>query len=82
MEPIELIELTAGAFRLRPWRPDDVDAVRRAFRTRTCGCGTAAESSPGRTRWSSSRYGDGVKHDELLWARLADDPAPELSSRS
>ncbi|MDK3255056.1 GNAT family N-acetyltransferase [Blastococcus capsensis] len=24
----------------------------------------------------SYRYGDGVKHDELLWARLADDPAP------
>ena len=22
----------------------------------------------------SYRYGDGVKHDELLWARLADDP--------
>jgi RimJ/RimL family protein N-acetyltransferase len=29
----------------------------------------------------SFRYGDGVKHDELLWARLADDPAPELGSR-
>ena len=26
----------------------------------------------------SYRYGDGVKHDELLWARLADDPAPLL----
>jgi RimJ/RimL family protein N-acetyltransferase len=26
----------------------------------------------------SYRYGDGVKHDELLWARLADDPAPEV----
>jgi RimJ/RimL family protein N-acetyltransferase len=26
----------------------------------------------------SFRYGDGVKHDELLWARLADDPAPSL----
>lgn len=24
----------------------------------------------------SYRYGDGVKHDELLWARLADDPEP------
>jgi RimJ/RimL family protein N-acetyltransferase len=24
----------------------------------------------------SFRYGDGVKHDEFLWARLADDPAP------
>jgi RimJ/RimL family protein N-acetyltransferase len=30
----------------------------------------------------SYRYGDGRKHDELLWARLADDPAPDLSSRS
>jgi RimJ/RimL family protein N-acetyltransferase len=30
----------------------------------------------------SYRYGDGLKHDELLWARLSDDPAPELSSRS
>ena len=30
----------------------------------------------------SYRYGDGVKHDELLWARLSDDPAPELSIRS
>jgi RimJ/RimL family protein N-acetyltransferase len=24
----------------------------------------------------SHRYGDGVKHDELLWSRLSDDPAP------
>jgi RimJ/RimL family protein N-acetyltransferase len=30
----------------------------------------------------SYRYGDGVKRDELLWSRLSDDPAPELSSRS
>jgi RimJ/RimL family protein N-acetyltransferase len=30
----------------------------------------------------SYRYGDGVKHDELLWARLAGDPAPSLSIRS
>jgi RimJ/RimL family protein N-acetyltransferase len=29
----------------------------------------------------SYRYGDGRKHDELLWARLADDPAPEISIR-
>ncbi len=28
----------------------------------------------------SYRYGDGVKHDELLWARLSDDPPPALSS--
>ena len=30
----------------------------------------------------SFRYGDGVKRDELLWARLSDDPRPDLSSRS
>ena len=30
----------------------------------------------------SYRYGDGVKRDELIWSRLSDDPAPELSSRS
>ena len=30
----------------------------------------------------SFRYGDGVKHDELLWARLADDPPPVVSTRS
>ena len=26
----------------------------------------------------SYRYGDGVKHDELLWSRLSDDPPPAL----
>jgi RimJ/RimL family protein N-acetyltransferase len=30
----------------------------------------------------SFRYGDGVKHDELLWARLAHDEVPALSTRS
>jgi RimJ/RimL family protein N-acetyltransferase len=30
----------------------------------------------------SYRYGDGLRHDELIWSRLADDPAPDLSSRS
>jgi len=28
----------------------------------------------------SFRYGDGVKHDELLWARLSDDPPPDVST--
>ena len=28
----------------------------------------------------SFRYGDGVKHDELLWARLADDDVPALTA--
>jgi RimJ/RimL family protein N-acetyltransferase len=27
----------------------------------------------------SYRYGDGVKHDELLWGRLAHDPPPSLA---
>ena len=30
----------------------------------------------------SHRYGDGVRHDELLWSRLSDDPPVEVSSRS
>jgi len=30
----------------------------------------------------SHRYGDGRKHDELLWARLSDDPDPRGSSGS
>jgi hypothetical protein len=29
----------------------------------------------------SFRYGDGVKHDELLWARLAEDDVPSVSAR-
>jgi RimJ/RimL family protein N-acetyltransferase len=28
----------------------------------------------------SYRYPDGVRHDELLWSRLADDPPPALGS--
>jgi RimJ/RimL family protein N-acetyltransferase len=186
-EPIEPVELTAGAFRLRPWRVDDVDAVWRAFQdpdlrlwngggvvTRedalalvgrrldwtsgthaswvavddaglllgsvslhtidrqqndaqigywtapeARGRGVASLATDAVCRWGfgalpidrielchaveneasgrvaakagftfegrlrrSFRYGDGVKHDELLWARLADDPAPQLSTRS
>ncbi len=30
----------------------------------------------------SYRYGDGAKHDELMWSRLAEDPPPELGTRS
>lgn len=41
----------------------------------------AGFTQEGRLR-RSFRYGDGLKHDELLWARLADDDVPELSSRS
>ena len=28
----------------------------------------------------SYRYGDGLTHDEFIWSRLADDPAPALGS--
>jgi RimJ/RimL family protein N-acetyltransferase len=31
VEPIEPVVLEAGPFRLRPWRPDDIDAVWSAF---------------------------------------------------
>ena len=186
MLPLEPVELTAGPLLLRPWRPDDVDAVWAALQdpeTRlwngggvTCradaeglvarradwssgdhaswavvdgtgvlgsmslhsidlvqseaevgywtvpaarGRGVAAVAVDAACRWAfaalpvdrielchaventasgrvaekagftlegrlrrSFRYGDGVKHDELLWARLSDDPAPELSIRS
>lgn len=37
----------------------------------------AGFTQEGRLR-RSHRYGDGRTHDELLWARLADDPAPTL----
>jgi RimJ/RimL family protein N-acetyltransferase len=183
LEPIEPVELTAGPFRLRPWRPEDVDAVWKAFQDpdlqlwngsgvvsredalalvgrrldwtsgthaswvavddaevllgsvslhtidrlqndaeigywtapEARGRGIAAIATDAACRWGfgalpidrielchaveneasrrvaekagftfegrlrrSFRYGDGVKHDELLWARLADDPAPEF----
>jgi RimJ/RimL family protein N-acetyltransferase len=35
----------------------------------------AGFTQEGRLR-RSYRYGDGVRHDELLWGRLSDDPAP------
>jgi len=187
LEPLEPVDLQAGVLRLRPWRPDDVDAVWAAFQdpeirlwngggvqsredalvllgrrldwttgdhaswavvdgqdavlgsvslhsidrlandaeigywtTPTArGRGVAAVATDAVCRWGfaalpidrielchaventasgrvaekagfthegrlrrSYRYGDGVKHDELLWARLSDDPAPDLSSRS
>jgi RimJ/RimL family protein N-acetyltransferase len=28
----------------------------------------------------SYRHGDGERHDELLWARLRDDPPPKLTT--
>ena len=39
----------------------------------------AGPTLEGRLR-RSYRYGDGLKHDELIWSRLADDPAPALGS--
>ncbi|MGY1638251.1 GNAT family N-acetyltransferase [Geodermatophilus sp. SYSU D00742] len=39
--------------------------------------GKAGFTLEGRLR-RSYRYGDGVRHDELLWSRLSDDPAPDL----
>lgn len=187
LEAIEPVVLDAGAFRLRPWRPDDVDAVWSAFQDPDIrlwngggvqsredalvllgrrldwtsgdhaswavvddgdallgsvslhsidrlateaqigywtapgarGRGVAAAATDAVCRWGfgalpidrielchavenaasgrvaekagftfegrlrrSHRYGDGVKHDELLWARLSDDPPPQLSIRS
>ncbi len=141
MDQMDLVEIDAGRWRLRPWRDDDVDAVLAALldpdtelwnagwvKTRedaavigfgtvpaARGRGVAAAAVDAASRWAfgalpidrielchavenkasgrvaekagytyeghlrrSYRYGDGVKHDELLWARLADDPAPEL----
>jgi len=41
----------------------------------------AGFTQEGRLR-RSYRYGDGAKHDELLWSRLADDPPAPVSTRS
>ena len=38
---------------------------------------TAGFTQEGRLR-RGHRYGDGVRHDELLWSRLSDDPPPAL----
>ena len=187
LEPIEPVVLEAGPFRLRPWRPDDVDAVWSAFQDPDIrlwngggvqsredalvllgrrldwttgdhaswavvderdgvlasvslhsidrlaneaqigywtapaarGRGVAGLATDAVCRWGfgalpidrielchavenaasgrvaekagftfegrlrrSYRYGDGVKHDELLWSRLSDDPVPDLNTRS
>jgi RimJ/RimL family protein N-acetyltransferase len=62
-----------------------VDRIELCHAVENIASGRVAEKAgftrEGRLR-RSYRYGDGVKHDELLWARLADDPAPVLSSRS
>lgn len=62
-----------------------IDRVELCHAVENTASGRVAEKAgftrEGRLR-RSYRYGDGVKHDELLWARLGSDPAPELSSRS
>jgi len=58
-----------------------VDRVQLFHAVQNAASGRAAAAAgftlEGRLR-RSFRYGDGVKHDELLWSRLADDPAPSL----
>jgi RimJ/RimL family protein N-acetyltransferase len=62
-----------------------VDRVELVHAVENPASGRVAEkagfSLEGRLR-RSYRYGDGVKRDELLWARLADDDVPDLSTRS
>jgi RimJ/RimL family protein N-acetyltransferase len=62
-----------------------IDRIELCHAVENAASGRVAEKAgftfEGRLR-RSYRYGDGHKHDELLWARLADDPAPALSSRS
>jgi RimJ/RimL family protein N-acetyltransferase len=59
-----------------------IDRIELCHAVENTASGRVAEKAgftfEGRLR-RSFRYGDGVKHDELLWARLADDAAPELS---
>jgi RimJ/RimL family protein N-acetyltransferase len=58
-----------------------IDRIELCHAVENVASGRVAEKAgftyEGRLR-RSFRYGDGVKHDELLWARLADDPAPLL----
>ena len=62
-----------------------IDRIELCHAVENTASGRVAEKAgftvEGRLR-RSFRYGDGRKHDELLWARLDDDPAPDLSTRS
>ncbi|TFV48884.1 GNAT family N-acetyltransferase [Blastococcus sp. TF02A-35] len=62
-----------------------VDRIELCHAVENTASGRVAEKAgftyEGRLR-RSFRYGDGLKHDELVWGRLSDDPAPGLSSRS
>ena len=62
-----------------------IDRIELCHAVENTASGRVAEKAgftlEGRLR-RSYRYGDGAKHDELLWARLADDPTPVVSIRS
>lgn len=64
------VELGTGALRPRPWREDDVAAV------------VAAMQDPVMQLWNGPPVAtrpaalDGVRHDEFVWGRLAEDPPP------
>ena len=57
-----------------------MDRIELAHAVENTASGRVAEKAgftyEGRLRRSFT-YGDGVKHDELLWSRLSDDPPPE-----
>ncbi len=59
-----------------------VDRIELCHAVENTASGRVAEKAgfllEGRLR-RSYRYGDGEKHDELLWARLVGDPVPPLS---
>ncbi len=56
-----------------------IDRIELCHAVENAASGRVAEKAgftlEGRLR-RSYRYGDGVKHDELLWSRLSDDPPP------
>jgi len=95
--PDALPEIPAGPVLLRPWRPGDAPAVRWGFAALSLdrvelvhavdnpASGRVAQKAgftrEGRLR-RSHRYADGIRRDELLWARLSDDDVPDLSTRS
>jgi RimJ/RimL family protein N-acetyltransferase len=62
-----------------------IDRVELAHAVENEGSGRVAEKAgfhlEGRLR-RSYRYGDGRKHDELIWSRLSDDPPPSLGPAS
>jgi len=74
LAPVAVDAVCRWAFDVLP-----VDRIELCHAVENTGSGRVAEkagfSFEGRLR-RSYRYGDGEKHDELLWARLAGDPAP------